>query len=191
MLFVPKAGDALRQNGSAVHRRNTGLGRWDGGHLFRPDPHAMAHLGAGGRRQIFRGRSRFHDGVALPLMAKEFGLGATEKGVIAAASLLGISDRRHGLRRPGRSLWPQADVHHRDGAVRHLRAGRDVQSVLPRRCHCPSRHRRRARLRLSDRPPDHFRKHSKPHPRADGAQRIWLSGGGGLGGHGYRFVDTL
>ena len=29
-------------------------------------------------------------GVALPLMAKEFGLGATEKGVIAAASLLGI-----------------------------------------------------------------------------------------------------
>jgi MFS family permease len=32
----------------------------------------------------------FMTGVALPLMAKEFALGATEAGVVAAASLFGI-----------------------------------------------------------------------------------------------------
>jgi MFS family permease len=45
-------------------------------------------LAAAGK--FFEGAVVFTTGVALPLMAKEFGLGATEKGVVAAASLLGI-----------------------------------------------------------------------------------------------------
>src|SRR4029077_17479395 len=45
-------------------------------------------LAAAGK--FFEGMVVFTTGVALPLMAKEFDLGATEKGVIAAASLFGI-----------------------------------------------------------------------------------------------------
>src|SRR5215468_10465360 len=45
-------------------------------------------LAAAGK--FFEGMVVFMTGVALPLMAKEFGLGATEKGVVAAASLFGI-----------------------------------------------------------------------------------------------------
>ena len=40
--------------------------------------------------KFFEGLVVFTTGVALPLMASEFGLGATEKGVIAAATLFGI-----------------------------------------------------------------------------------------------------
>jgi putative MFS transporter len=40
--------------------------------------------------KFFEGAVVFTTGVALPLMAQEFSLGATEKGVIAAASLFGI-----------------------------------------------------------------------------------------------------
>src|SRR5216683_2039697 len=45
-------------------------------------------LAAAGK--FFEGMVVFTTGVALPLMAKEFALGATGKGVIAAASLFGI-----------------------------------------------------------------------------------------------------
>lgn len=45
-------------------------------------------LAAAGK--FFEGMVVFTTGVALPLMAKEFALGATESGVIAAASLFGI-----------------------------------------------------------------------------------------------------
>jgi putative MFS transporter len=45
-------------------------------------------LAAAGK--FFEGMVVFMAGVALPLMAKEFALGATEKGVIAAALLFGI-----------------------------------------------------------------------------------------------------
>jgi len=45
-------------------------------------------LAAAGK--FFEGAVVFTTGVALPLMAKEFGLGATGKGVIAASSLFGI-----------------------------------------------------------------------------------------------------
>src|SRR5260370_29958301 len=45
-------------------------------------------LAAAGK--FFEGMVVFTTGVALPLMAKEFDLGANEKGVIAAASLFGI-----------------------------------------------------------------------------------------------------
>ena len=45
-------------------------------------------LAAAGK--LFEGMVVFTTGVALPLMAKEFALGATEKGVVAAASLFGI-----------------------------------------------------------------------------------------------------
>jgi MFS transporter, putative metabolite transport protein len=45
-------------------------------------------LAAAGK--FFEGMVVFTTGVALPLIGKEFGLGATEKGVIAAASLFGI-----------------------------------------------------------------------------------------------------
>jgi putative MFS transporter len=45
-------------------------------------------LAAAGK--FFEGIVVFMTGVALPLMAQEFALGATEKGVIAAASLFGI-----------------------------------------------------------------------------------------------------
>src|ERR1700731_1257667 len=45
-------------------------------------------LAAAGK--FFEGVVVFTTGVALPLMAQEFALGATEKGVIAAASLFGI-----------------------------------------------------------------------------------------------------
>jgi MFS family permease len=40
--------------------------------------------------KFFEGAVIFTTGVALPLMGKEFGLGATERGVVAAASLFGI-----------------------------------------------------------------------------------------------------
>ena len=45
-------------------------------------------LAAAGK--FFEGAVVFMTGVALPLMAAEFGLGATEKGVVAAATLFGI-----------------------------------------------------------------------------------------------------
>ena len=45
-------------------------------------------LAAAGK--FFEGMVVFTTGVALPLMGKEFGLGATEQGVIAASSLFGI-----------------------------------------------------------------------------------------------------
>jgi hypothetical protein len=45
-------------------------------------------LAAAGK--FFEGMVVFTTGVALPLMTKEFGLGAMENGVIAAASLFGI-----------------------------------------------------------------------------------------------------
>jgi MFS family permease len=45
-------------------------------------------LAAAGK--FFEGVVVFMTGVALPLMAKEFGLGATERGVIAASTLFGI-----------------------------------------------------------------------------------------------------
>ena len=45
-------------------------------------------LAAAGK--FFEGVVVFTTGVALPLMAQEFGLGATEKGVVASASLFGI-----------------------------------------------------------------------------------------------------
>jgi len=45
-------------------------------------------LAAAGK--FFEGMVVFTTGVTLPLMAKEFALGATEKGVVAAASLFGI-----------------------------------------------------------------------------------------------------
>ena len=45
-------------------------------------------LAAAGK--LFEGVVVFMTGVALPLMAQQYGLGATEKGVIAAASLFGI-----------------------------------------------------------------------------------------------------
>jgi MFS transporter, putative metabolite transport protein len=48
----------------------------------------MWWLAAAGK--FFEGMVVFMTGVALPLMAKEFALGATEKGVVAAASLFGI-----------------------------------------------------------------------------------------------------
>src|SRR5262245_31159403 len=48
----------------------------------------MWWLAAAGK--FFEGMVVFMTGVALPLMAKEFTLGATEKGVVAAASLFGI-----------------------------------------------------------------------------------------------------
>jgi MFS transporter, putative metabolite transport protein len=45
-------------------------------------------LAAAGK--FFEGMVIFTTGVALPLIAKEFALGATEKGIVAAASLFGI-----------------------------------------------------------------------------------------------------
>jgi putative MFS transporter len=45
-------------------------------------------LAAAGK--FFEGAVVFMTGVALPLMAQEFGLGATEKGIVASASLFGI-----------------------------------------------------------------------------------------------------
>ena len=45
-------------------------------------------LAAAGK--FFEGMVVFTTGVALPLMGREFALGATEKGVVAAASLFGI-----------------------------------------------------------------------------------------------------
>ena len=45
-------------------------------------------LAAAGK--FFEGMVVFVTGVALPLMAKEFSLGATGKGIVASASLFGI-----------------------------------------------------------------------------------------------------
>ena len=45
-------------------------------------------LAAAGK--FFEGMVVFTTGVALPLMGKEFALGATEQGVVAASSLFGI-----------------------------------------------------------------------------------------------------
>ena len=61
-----------------------------------PVPHApitqMQWLiwGLAAAGKFFEGMVVFTTGVALPLMGKEFALGATEQGVVAASSLFGI-----------------------------------------------------------------------------------------------------
>ena len=138
-------------------------------------------LAAAGK--FFEGVVVFTTGVALPLMAQEFALGATEKGVIAAASLFGILIG-------ATALGDLADRYGRKqmfiiemllfGLFITLLTFSPSYLVVVRR---PGRHRHRARLRLSDRPSDHFRKHAEPHPRPDGAGRVRLSGRGRPGGH--------
>ena len=59
-------------------------------------------LAAAGK--FFEGMVVFTTGVALPLMGKEFGLGATERGVVAASSLFGILIGASAL--GGRALSP-------------------------------------------------------------------------------------
>jgi MFS family permease len=50
----------------------------------------MAHLVACRGGEILRRLRRLHDGVALPLIVREFNVAAAEKGIISAASLAGI-----------------------------------------------------------------------------------------------------
>src|ERR1700747_3400022 len=74
-------------------------------------------LAAAGK--FFEGMVVFTTGVALPLMGKEFALGATEKGVVAASSLFGIligATLLGGLA----DRYGRKQVHRRDGSFWHL-----------------------------------------------------------------------
>jgi putative MFS transporter len=90
MLLVPKPGDG---SGKTVQQYIDETPVWADGTpvtyaaLTRMQWLIWALAAAG---KFFEGAVVFMTGVALPLIAKEFGLGATEKGVIAAASLFGI-----------------------------------------------------------------------------------------------------
>ncbi len=101
-------------------------------------------LAAAGK--FFEGMVVFTTGVALPLMTAEFGLGATEKGVIAAASLFGIligATALGGLAdRYGRKEMFIVEM----VLFAVLCRAVDVQSVLPHGRDCARGHRPRARL---------------------------------------------
>ena len=89
-MLVPKPGDA---SGKTVQQYIDETPVWaDGTPVTYSALTRMQWLiwGLAAAGKFFEGAVVFMTGVALPLMAKEFGLGATEKGVIAAASLFGI-----------------------------------------------------------------------------------------------------
>src|SRR5215468_9860101 len=71
-------------------------------------------LAAAGK--FFEGMVVFTTGVALPLMAKEFALGHRE-GRRRRCLVVRHPDRGRDAWRAGRSLWPKADVHCRDGVL--------------------------------------------------------------------------
>jgi len=81
---------AANEHRSRLHRRNARLGGWHADKLFPLTTMHWFIWGLAATGKFFEGMVVFMTGVALPLMVNEFGLGATEKGVIAAAVLLGI-----------------------------------------------------------------------------------------------------
>ena len=106
-------------------------------------------LAAAGK--FFEGVVVFMTGVALPLMATEFGLGAMEKGVIAAASLFGILVG-------ATALGGLADRYGRKQMfiVEMMLFVIFIVPILSCRCGGVGGHRGRARVRLPDRSTDHF-----------------------------------
>jgi len=81
---------AADEHRSRLHRRNARLGGWHADKLFPLTTMHWFIWGLAATGKFFEGMVVFMTGVALPLMVNQFGLGATEKGVIAAAVLLGI-----------------------------------------------------------------------------------------------------
>ena len=146
-------------------------------------------LAAAGK--FFEGMVVFTTGVALLLMGKEFALGATEKGVVAASSLFGIligATLLGGLAdRYGRKQMFIAEMvlFGLFTAILALSPTYLIAVVaLVGIGVC-------ARVRLSDRPSDHFRKHSEPYSRPNGASCVRVSGGRRLAGHGLRVLDLV
>ena len=146
-------------------------------------------LAAAGK--FFEGMVVFTTGVALPLMAQGIRVGGDREGRRRRRLPVRYPDRRHGAGRPGRPIRPQGDVHHRDGAVRHLHPGPHLQRFVSGRGRGPRRHRPCARMRLSDRASDHLREHSEPHSRTHGACGIRLSSRWWPCGHGHRIFDPV
>ena len=126
------------------------------------DVDAMAHLGARRGRQIFRGPRRLHDRRRH----------AADRGRIQHHQDTAWRDRRgepvrhprrrHRPRRPVGLFRPQGHVHRGDGYFYRLPLPARGEPELYLAGRFPVRPRRRAWLRLSDRPFDHFRKHPEP-----------------------------
>ena len=136
-------------------------------------------LAAAGK--FFEGMVVFMTGVALPLMGREFALGATEKGVVAAASLFGIligATALGGLAdRYGRKEMFIIEMVLFAIFILVLTFSASFLVVV-----CPRRHRPCAGLRLSDRASDDLREYSQPHSRAHGACGFGFQAVGGLAG---------
>jgi hypothetical protein len=136
-------------------------------------------LAAAGK--FFEGFVVFMTGVALPLIAVEYNISAAQHGLVSAASPRRHPDRRALPGRARRPVRPQADVHRRDVHLRCILvpAGRNpaVRHQLVRAAGVLSvRHRRRARLRLSDRAPDHLGERPEHRSRPPGAGRVRVPG---------------
>ena len=131
-------------------------------------------LAAAGK--FFEGYVVFMTGVAMPLFSREFEMRAFEHGMIGAASLFGILDRRGHSWRVVRSFRPQADVRRRDDHLRCVPRGAVLRHELHPGGDLPVRARARARLRLPDSAHDHLGKHSEFQARQARARRIRLPG---------------
>ena len=145
-------------------------------------------LAAAGK--FFEGMVVFTTGVALPLMGREFALGATEKGVVAAASLFGIligATALGGLAdRYGRKEMFIIEMVLFAIFILVLTFSASFLVVV-----VPSSASALRRMRLSDRASDHLREYSEPHSRAHGACGIRLSGRWWPCGHGHRIFDPV
>ena len=131
-------------------------------------------LAAAGK--FFEGLVVFMTGVAMPLIAEEFSLNRFQHGVVGAASLFGILVGAIGLGgladRFGRKAMFIVEM-----IIFMIfldAAGREPR-LLPARP-LPVRARTRARVRLSDRPSHHLRKHPFACAGAAGARGVRLSG---------------
>ena len=126
--------------------------------------------------KFFEGLVVFMTGVALPLIARGIRHHESPAWHNRRGELVWHPDRRHRPRRAIRLFRPQGHVHCRNDYFYDfpVLAGDELQLHL---AGCfPVRPRRSARLRLSNRPFGHFRKHSEQHARETCARRLRLPG---------------
>ena len=145
-------------------------------------------LAAAGK--FFEGFVVFMTGVALPLIVREFHIGAAEKGIVSAASLFGILIGAVLLGGLSDYLRPQAHVHRRDDHLLRLPGAADSVPEFSLARDLPVRPRHGAWLRLSDRAHDHFGEHPQPWPRQTGARRLCLPGRRRAGRHRRRAASS-
>ncbi len=152
------------------------MGGRDAGAIDAHDQHAVAHLDARCRRQVLRRPRRLHDRRRLAAYRRGIQNHASTARGGWGREPVRHPHRRHRSRRPVGLFRPQVHVHRRDDHFHDLpgASGGKPELLLARRL--PVRTGGRARLRLSDRPPDHFGEHPKQHARAPGARCFRLPG---------------